>query len=87
MGFDDGLTYNLGSNPLLQFGTEEVILANAYPVECNTARKLLGESLLQVFVHRDTLLATVDSSREETHIIEHIGIALRYLHSVEASHR
>lgn len=28
VGYDDGLTYNLGSNPLLQFGTEEVILAN-----------------------------------------------------------
>ena len=28
VGFDDGLTYNLGSNPLLQFGTEEVIKAN-----------------------------------------------------------
>lgn len=27
-GYDDGLTYNLGSNPLLQFGTEEVIQAN-----------------------------------------------------------
>lgn len=28
MGYDDGLTYNLGSNPLLQFGTEEMIQNN-----------------------------------------------------------
>lgn len=32
VGYDDGLTYNLGSNPLLQFGTEEVILANRMAV-------------------------------------------------------
>ena len=32
VGFDDGLTYNLGSNPLLQFGTEEAIMANRMAV-------------------------------------------------------
>lgn len=31
-GYDDALTYNLGSNPLLQFGTEEVIQANRMAV-------------------------------------------------------
>jgi hypothetical protein len=59
---------------------EEVILTHAYPVEFYALAELLLELIAKVSVDGNALLAAEDGCREETNVVEHSGVLLRYLH-------
>ncbi len=67
---------------------EEVLVAYGDPVQSGFLGELHGQLLFQVVVDgRFGVLVGHDGGREETYVVEHVGILLRYVHRVVAAHR